>query len=539
MSLAVGAVVLSGCAWLHPPPPPAPPAPPPPAAPSAPRPPPPPAPPAPAPAAAKITFAADAYFAPGSHTLDDAGRAQLAQLASKARQVSLEVVIVVGYADSAEAGTGPAAHAQAKALSLRRAEAVKAILVAHGLEANRIYTEARGTKDPVADNRTAEGRAKNRRAEIEVVGTSDRAGLSRAPQGRTIEVLFATSRARTGQPDPEHYFGDDEAAGDAAQRLSLGRAVISVPPVHHRGVAEEPGLVSVIAERITQSSIARALNVPVFTARDSELHFAFARPLELLDHAAFAQALKANIAAARRNEALLYVHGFANSFADAAYRTAQFAYDLTDADHDVAPLMFSWPSDPNKVNYFGAADRAWSAGQQLARLLIQVSDTTGGGVVHIVAHSRGAQVLGIALHELRVAGLMTVRPDGSLGPRFNQIVLAAPDIRASDFESLILPAVASRHQVTNYVASNDEALKLAKRINAGPRAGDSGSGVVLVEGVETIDVSAVKAGAVGHSDFAESKRVLSDIAAQLTGSTPAQRALKRVPTIPPGYWVID
>ena len=41
-----------------------------------------------------------------------------------------------------------------------------------GIEPNRVYTEGKGKKQPVADNKTAEGRAKNRRVEIEVVGTT-------------------------------------------------------------------------------------------------------------------------------------------------------------------------------------------------------------------------------------------------------------------------------------------------------------------------------------------------------------------------------
>jgi OOP family OmpA-OmpF porin len=57
------------------------------------------------------------------------------------------------------------------ALSQRRANAVKQYLVSKGIEANRIYTEGKGKTQPVADNRTAEGRQKNRRVEIEVIGT--------------------------------------------------------------------------------------------------------------------------------------------------------------------------------------------------------------------------------------------------------------------------------------------------------------------------------------------------------------------------------
>jgi OOP family OmpA-OmpF porin len=56
-------------------------------------------------------------------------------------------------------------------LSVRRAEAVKNYLVSKGVEQNRVYTEGKGEKQPVADNSTREGRAKNRRVEIEVVGT--------------------------------------------------------------------------------------------------------------------------------------------------------------------------------------------------------------------------------------------------------------------------------------------------------------------------------------------------------------------------------
>jgi len=54
---------------------------------------------------------------------------------------------------------------------VRRSEAVKAYLISKGIDKNRIYTEGKGEKQPVADNRTKEGRAKNRRVEVEVVGT--------------------------------------------------------------------------------------------------------------------------------------------------------------------------------------------------------------------------------------------------------------------------------------------------------------------------------------------------------------------------------
>lgn len=120
---------------------------------------------APAPAASKVTYAADAFFDFDKAVLKPEGKAKLDDLASKVSGINLEVVIAVGHTDS----TGAAGYNQA--LSNRRAEAVKAYLVSKGIESNRIYTEGKGLSQPVADNATREGRAKNRRVEVEVVGT--------------------------------------------------------------------------------------------------------------------------------------------------------------------------------------------------------------------------------------------------------------------------------------------------------------------------------------------------------------------------------
>ena len=122
--------------------------------------------PAPAPAVAtKVTYAADAFFDFDKSVLKPEGKAKLDDLASKVKDINLEVIIAVGHTDS----VGSDAYNQK--LSVRRSEAVKAYLVSKGIEKNRVYTEGKGEKQPVADNKTAEGRAKNRRVEIEVVGT--------------------------------------------------------------------------------------------------------------------------------------------------------------------------------------------------------------------------------------------------------------------------------------------------------------------------------------------------------------------------------
>ena len=125
----------------------------------------PPAPPAPTPVSEKITMAADAHFDFDKAVLKPEGKAKLDDLVGKLKAVNLEVIIAIGHTDS----IGSVAYNNK--LSLRRANAVKAYLVSKGIEANRIYTEGKGESQPIADNKTKEGRAKNRRVEIEVVGS--------------------------------------------------------------------------------------------------------------------------------------------------------------------------------------------------------------------------------------------------------------------------------------------------------------------------------------------------------------------------------
>ncbi len=124
-----------------------------------------------APVSQKVTFAADAFFDFDKAVLKPEGKTKLDDLVGKLKGVSLEVIIAVGHTDS----IGSDAYNQK--LSVRRASAVKAYLVSKGVEGNRVYTEGKGEKQPVAPNRvngkdSPDNRAKNRRVEIEVVGTT-------------------------------------------------------------------------------------------------------------------------------------------------------------------------------------------------------------------------------------------------------------------------------------------------------------------------------------------------------------------------------
>jgi OmpA-OmpF porin, OOP family len=150
-----------------------PPPPPPPKAEEAPPPPPP-----PKPAAEKFSLAADTLFDFDKATLRPEGKQKLDEVATKVKDIKLEVIIAVGHADR----IGNDKYNQK--LSERRAESVKAYFVSKGIEPNRVYTEGKGEKQPKTKPGECNMRPENhknkklvaclqpdRRVEIEVIGT--------------------------------------------------------------------------------------------------------------------------------------------------------------------------------------------------------------------------------------------------------------------------------------------------------------------------------------------------------------------------------
>ncbi|MBP5987087.1 MAG: OmpA family protein [Azonexus sp.] len=126
------------------------------------------------PSGEKVTVAADALFDFNKAVLRPEGKAKLDEVVAKSQAIKLEVILAVGHTDR----IGGDAYNQK--LSEKRAAAVKEYLVAKGIEANRVYTEGKGEKQPVTGDK-CKGNAKtkalidclqpDRRVDIEVIGT--------------------------------------------------------------------------------------------------------------------------------------------------------------------------------------------------------------------------------------------------------------------------------------------------------------------------------------------------------------------------------
>jgi outer membrane protein OmpA-like peptidoglycan-associated protein len=122
-----------------------------------------------------ITLSGEVLFTSGKADLLPSAQAKLSEVANALTQQNPDATIVVeGHTDT------QGSQAFNLDLSMRRAQAVRDYLAAHGVAADRITAQGLGFSRPLADNKTAEGRANNRRVEIVV---QPQAAEGAAPKG--------------------------------------------------------------------------------------------------------------------------------------------------------------------------------------------------------------------------------------------------------------------------------------------------------------------------------------------------------------------
>lgn len=220
------------------------------------------------------------------------------------------------------------------------------------------------------------------------------------------------------------------------------------------------------------------------------------------DH--FYTTLRSRLQEAKSNSVLLYVHGYANSFYDAAKTAAQIAYDI---DFKGIPMFYSWPSlsSPTLTNYGMDRERIMVSEARLLTFLEDTIEHNPDSSIYIIAHSMGTRAVVGALKTLNDV-------DPSKLNVIKEVILAAPDIKTDGFENEIAPSLVDMgRKITVYASNDDYALRAAKLINDGfKRLGDSGNGIPIIAGVESIDASSKNTSLIGHSYIGEPS-VLTDI----------------------------
>jgi len=312
-----------------------------------------------------------------------------------------------------------------------------------------------------------------------------------------VPVFFATDRSRVTYA-PLAYGPDREPS----QQLHLGRIDVSIPRDHQPGQVERP-------------------TIWTFWREDPTKHFIVVKAREQ-GYDEFYQDVASVVAKSSRKEAFVFVHGFNVAFDAAVYRTAQMAYDL---GFDGAPILYSWPSLGTPTGYpVDANNSEWTI-DHLHWFLEDVAARSGAEFIHVIAHSRGNWPLMNALNAI------ATEPHAGRRARFAQIILTAPDVDADTFKVLARRFSMVGERTTLYASANDEALALSKRYQGYQRAGDVRPHIVTTTGVDSIDVSTLQTGFLGHSYYGDNTSVISDIARLLRTGWPPDRRCGIQPTV--------
>ena len=304
-------------------------------------------------------------------------------------------------------------------------------------------------------------------------------------------------RVRKSENNDPHY-SHEMRVSNGGNQLDYGICHVNIPPNHQVGELESPS---------------------IFKLEFSEhpVEHVILRRVIRSDEQTFYEDLNQCLDQTVSRSTFIFIHGFNVGFDDAVKRTAQIAHDLR---FEGSPICFTWPSQGDLENYTQDRAHAVDSAVHLQKFLEDIVSRTGSNNIHLVAHSMGNQVLVDALD--RMANQHSVE-----SPPFNQIIMAAPDISNNGFRERYAEAVLdlSRH-VTLYASSNDWALTISMGINGMNRAGLSGEHIMIVEGVDTIDVSEIDTSVIGHSYLHDHPNMLKDLQA-LVGLAPQPASARK------------
>ena len=292
-----------------------------------------------------------------------------------------------------------------------------------------------------------------------------------------VKVFYATDRAKTGDSAPNDRYGPSRG------KLVYGVADISIPRDHRMGTLEGPAISKLEFRENPESHV-------VLMA------------IAERDRTSFFRELGAKIAASPKRNALVFIHGYNITFAEAARRTGQLAYDLA---FDGAPLFYSWPSQGNVPGYvIDANNTDWTV-THLKDVIGGLVERSGADNVYVIAHSLGSRALVEAVSDLRYE-----RP--GVRAKIREVILAAPDIDTEIFVRDIAPRIAGDGiGVTLYASGSDTAMIASRNLHGYPRAGDSSRGLAIARGVESIDASGAGTDFVGHAYYGDSASIISDM----------------------------
>jgi esterase/lipase superfamily enzyme len=312
----------------------------------------------------------------------------------------------------------------------------------------------------------------------------------------TIRVFYGTNRARSGEAKAAQFYGADRG------ELEVGYLDVSIPAIHKYGELETSSRWSIFTYGLGEDALKEK--------------YVLLLNVEPLEGRTFYEYLNENIRNSPSSDIFMFVHGYNSSFEDAARRTAQLAYDL---DFDGTPMMYSWPSQGSTTSYTVDEAVVRVSGKKMADFLIDIVQQAGADRIHLIAHSMGNRALIQALE--KIASKQNASEPTQI---FDQVVFTAPDVDRDYFIDSLADIRPLARRVTLYASENDRALQTSAVLHGAPRAGLAGDAMIVADGLDTIDMSAVEADSLGHSYFAANEGAIYDLFRLLwLGEPPEQR----------------
>lgn len=323
-------------------------------------------------------------------------------------------------------------------------------------------------------------------------------------------VWFGTTRKRTHDKDSAKGFSNQR---DDIDIVHYGKCFVSIPKTHRFG-------------EVGRSWFRRWMKLDF---ADDRLRLEKIVPYSAADN--FWSDLQKEFVK-NEGDALVFLHGYNNSFEESAIRAAQIGFDLKVSG---VTAFFSWPSKSEVAGYL--ADEASIDASEIAitEFLLDFTQKSGASKVHLIAHSMGNRGLIRALKNIQ-------SKVGNSAVPFGQIILAAPDLDVQVFKNLayLYPMLSKR--TTLYLSPKDKAVAASKWLHSYSRVGIAPP-ITIVKDVDTINVKieGFDILELGHSYFAEAESILHDMFDLLRhDSQPSERQRLRMQKTSAGdvYWLM-
>ena len=230
-----------------------------------------------------------------------------------------------------------------------------------------------------------------------------------------------------------------------------------------------------------------------------------------------------------RKEVFIYIHGYNNTFDDAAFALAELWHFIGRVG---VPLIYTWPAGhPGLFGYTYDRESSEFTAYHLRKVLKLIAGFEEVEKIHLIAHSRGADLALTVLKDLTLS-TRAAGKDPRKQFKIHNFILAAPDLDVQVAEQRIAgdKLELSVNRFTIYTSPNDKAISYAATFFASPRGRVGTFGIDEMTGTIKAHFQSNKSNSAfinyagasklpfdryGHSYFRNSPEVSSDLVLML------------------------